>query len=125
MKIYLIKWRYEIRRTINMESMNEIAKFLGEARIEDLKDYIVDEIKVDIAESIHDSYIYIISPDEFSKFGDEVFNEVKEELKKKYKKQLKSVLEAKILKVIDDAEKAINKDKKEQGQKITLNDWSK
>lgn len=108
-----------------MESMNEIAKFLGEARIEDLKDYIVDEIKVDIAESIHDSYIYIISPDEFSKFGDEVFNEVKEELKKKYKKQLKSVLEAKILKVIDDAEKAINKDKKEQGQKITLNDWSK
>ena len=35
MKIYLIKWRYEIRRTINMESMNEIAKFLGEARIED------------------------------------------------------------------------------------------
>ena len=90
-----------------MNELKMLCEIIGTDRVEKLRDYILDSIERDIDEAIHDSYNYVISPDTFTEFGEDVFYEVKEELKKKYKKQLKGVLEAKILKVIEKAEKVI------------------
>ena len=93
------------------EDTKALCKILGTERTEKLKDYILNVIEMDIDDSVRNSYNYVISPETFTEFGEEVFSEVKEELKKKYKKALKGVLEAKILEVIDNAEKTIKQTK--------------
>ena len=97
-----------------MDKLNAICELLGTDRVEKLKDYILGVIECDIEDTVKNSYNYIISPETFEMLGEEVFDEVKEELKKKYKKQLKGVLEAKILKVIDECEGQM-KEKKNEG----------
>ena len=84
-----------------MENINDVAKFLGESRTKEIKDYLVQAIMNDIDEGIKNSYNYVIPTDEISDMMREIFDECREQLMKKYKKQLKGILEQEILKVLE------------------------
>ena len=79
-----------------MEDIRDIAKFLGEARTKELKDYLVQAIENDIDEGIKNSYNYVIPTDEISDMMHEIWEECRDELMRKYKKKLKGVLEQQI-----------------------------
>ena len=90
-----------------MEDIRDIAKFLGEARTKELKDYLVHAIENDIDRGIEDSYTYVIPTDEISEMMNEIWEECRDQLMRKYKKKLKGVLEKQI-------EELLNKYKPEE-----------
>lgn len=84
-----------------MEDIRDIAKFLGEARTKELKDYLVQAIENDIDEGIKNSYTYVIPTDEISEMMGEIWEECRDELMRKYKKKLKGVLEQQIQELLN------------------------
>jgi hypothetical protein len=93
----------------DMEDIRDIAKFLGEARTKELKDYLVHAIENDIDRGIEDSYTYVIPTDEISEMMNEIWEECRDQLMRKYKKKLKGVLEKQI-------EELLNKYKPEENK---------
>lgn len=84
-----------------MENINDVAKFLGESRTKDIKDYLVQAIENDIDEGIKNSYTYVVPTEEISDMMREIWEECRDQLMRKYKKKFKGVLEQEILKVLE------------------------
>lgn len=74
--------------------LNTIADFLGEERVDKLKDYVTQQLMENLNESIRDEWIVL--PTDFEMFWDEVFDELKESLRKKYKKVMTVAMNEKL-----------------------------
>ena len=96
------EWEEEVgkgsmqKARIDMEDIKDVAKFLGEARTKELKDYLLQAIENDIDEGIKNSYNYVIPTEEISDMMHEIWDECRDQLMRKYKKKLKGVLEQQI-----------------------------
>lgn len=71
--------------------LQTIAEFLGEKRVDDLKDYVLAELKSDFSESIKE--YYVITPDEFGDAWNEMLADVAKSITKKYKGEIKAIVE--------------------------------
>lgn len=76
------------------DKLNTIANFLGEERVDKLKDYVTQQLMENLNESIRDEWIVL--PTDFEMFWDEVFDELKESLRKKYKKVMTIAMNEKL-----------------------------
>lgn len=76
------------------DKLNTIANFLGEERVDKLKDYVTQQLMENLNESIRDEWIVL--PTDFEMFWDEVFDELKESLRKKYKKVMTVAINEKL-----------------------------
>lgn len=76
------------------DKLNTIANFLGEERVDKLKDYVTQQLMENLNESIRDEWIVL--PSDFEMFWDEVFDELKESLRKKYKKVMTVAMNEKL-----------------------------
>lgn len=76
------------------DKLNTIANFLGEERVDKLKDYVTQQLMENLNESIRDEWIVL--PSDFEMFWDEVFDELKESLRKKYKKVMTVAINEKL-----------------------------
>ena len=71
-----------------------IKDFLGDERIECLKDYVVEKLQDNLEESIDDRYL--VFPNDFTELWDELFESCKKEIIKRYKKTLTDVMSEKV-----------------------------
>lgn len=76
------------------DKLNTIANFLGEERVDKLKDYVTQQLMENLNESIRDEWIVL--PTDFEMFWDEVFDELKESFRKKYKKVMTVAINEKL-----------------------------
>ena len=74
------------------EEIKRIADFLGDERIERLKDTVIEMLIDNCKESINEYYLFA----DFTQFVDELQESVSAELKKKYKKVMTEQLSKKI-----------------------------
>ena len=81
-------------------SVKSVIDFLGEKRIEKLKDYVVDSLCENLQDSIDEHWLVI--PDIFDEVWDDLFEECKATIKKKYKKIITDEISKRIDLVIYD-----------------------
>lgn len=75
-------------------NMDSIKDFLGEKRIDALKDYVLESLKENLDESIHNNYV--AAPDSFDELMEEMIDECGKEIKKKYKKHVSKAMGEKV-----------------------------
>ena len=73
------------------DKLQTIAEFLGEKRVDDLKDYVLAELKSDFSETIKE--YYVVTPSEFKEAWDEMLIDVAKSITKKYKGEIKTIAE--------------------------------
>lgn len=71
--------------------LQTIAEFLGEERVDDLKDYVLAELKSDFSASIKE--YYVVAPSEFKDAWNEMLTDVAKSITKKYKGEIKAIAE--------------------------------
>ena len=71
--------------------LQTIAEFLGEKRVDDLKDYVLAELKSDFSESIKEYYVVV--PSEFENAWNEMLTDIAKSITKKYKGEIKAIAE--------------------------------
>lgn len=74
-----------------IEKLQTIAEFLGEKRVDDLKDYVLAELKSEFYATIKDYYVVV--PSEFETAWDEMLTDVAKSITKKYKGEIKAIAE--------------------------------
>ena len=77
-----------------MDSIKDIADFLGKERIDDLKDFVLEQLKENLEDSIQ--HYWVVFPDNFNSMWEEILADVKKDLKKKYKTAITEVMSKKI-----------------------------
>ena len=77
-----------------IDKLQTIAEFLGKERIDDLKDYVLAELKSDFHESIHTNYV--VAPSEFCDAWNEMLADVSKSITKKYKGEIKTIVEKEV-----------------------------
>ena len=76
------------------ETINTVADFLGKERTDELKDYIVEQLKENLYQSINDHWI--VFPTHFNEMFEEMFDSCKNSLMKTYKKTLTEAMSEKV-----------------------------
>ena len=71
--------------------LQTIAEFLGEKRVDDLKDYVLAELKSDFSESLKSEWV--IKPQEFDDAWNEMLTDIAKSITKKYKGEIKAIVE--------------------------------
>ena len=74
-----------------VDKLQTIAEFLGEKRVDDLKDYVLAELKSDFSESLKEEWV--LMPPEFEKAWNEMLADVAKSVTKKYKGEIKAIAE--------------------------------
>lgn len=86
------------KATIN--DIMSIADFLGEERMEKLKDFIVEKLMKNIDGSINQRWFVL--PDEFQNTMYELAEQCREQIIKKYRKKLTDAAEQRVNEMIDE-----------------------
>lgn len=73
------------------EKLQTIAEFLGEKRVDDLKDYVLAELKSEFSATINE--YYVVAPSEFEEAWNEMLTDVAKSITKKYKGEIKAIAE--------------------------------
>ena len=79
-----------------IDKLQTIGEFLGEKRVDDLKDYVLAEMKSDFSESLREEWV--LMPSEFEHAWNEMFTDIAKSITKKYKGEIKALVE----KVVED-----------------------
>lgn len=79
-----------------VDKLQTIAEFLGEKRVDDLKDYVLAELKSDFSESLKEEWV--LMPSEFEHAWNEMLADIAKSITKKYKGEIKAIVE----KVVED-----------------------
>lgn len=74
-----------------VDKLQTIGEFLGEKRVDDLKDYVLAELKSDFYETIKE--YYVVAPSEFSDAWNEMLADIAKSITKKYKGEIKAIVE--------------------------------
>ena len=75
-------------------SFSAINEFLGKERLDDLKDFVVEQLKDNLEESI--KYRWVVLPTAFGEMWDEMVCDVEKKMIKKYKKVLEEAVSVKV-----------------------------
>lgn len=73
------------------DKLQTIAEFLGEKRVDDLKDYVLAELKSEFSESLKSEWV--LMPSEFDNMWDEMLTDIAKSITKKYKGEIKAIAE--------------------------------
>lgn len=73
------------------DKLQTIAEFLGEKRVDDLKDYVLAELKSEFHATIKE--YYVIAPSEFEDVWNEMLADIAKSITKKYKGEIKAIVE--------------------------------
>lgn len=76
------------------KTLETISEFLGEERIEKLKDYVLQSLMDNLQESIEQHYV--VFPSDFDEMWESLFDDCKKEIKKKYKKDITDAMSERI-----------------------------
>ena len=74
-----------------VDKLQTIGEFLGEKRVEDLKDYVLAEVKGDFYESLREQWL--LMPSEFENAWNEMLTDIAKSVTKKYKGEIKAIVE--------------------------------
>ncbi|MBO7452186.1 MAG: hypothetical protein J6U54_17800 [Clostridiales bacterium] len=74
-----------------VDKLQTIGEFLGEKRVEDLKDYVLAEVKSDFYESLREQWL--LMPSEFENAWNEMLTDIAKSVTKKYKGEIKAIVE--------------------------------
>ena len=92
-----------------VDKLQTIGEFLGEKRVDDLKNYVLAELKSDFSESLKEEWV--LMPSEFEKAWNEMLTDIAKSITKKYKGEIKAIVEktvedklAKLKMEVDDAD---------------------
>ncbi len=75
-------------------TFSSISDFLGDERIDRLKDYIVNSLENNLSESIRANWVVL--PTEVTELWDDMLCDITEKLVKKYRKKLELALSEKV-----------------------------
>lgn len=74
-----------------VDKLQTIGEFLGEKRVDDLKDYVLAEVKSDFSESLKEQWL--LMPSEFEDAWNEMLADIAKSITKKYKGEIKAIVE--------------------------------
>lgn len=73
------------------DKLQTIAEFLGEKRVDDLKDYVLAEMKSDFSQSLEEEWV--LMPSEIENAWNEMLTDIAKSITKKYKGEVKAIVE--------------------------------
>lgn len=83
-----------------MDDIMRVSDFLGEERMERLKDFIVEKLMANIDECISERWFVL--PDEFQNTMNELAEQCREQIIRKYRKKLTDAAEQRVNEMIDE-----------------------